>query len=535
MTVPHGFITRPPAQIFGSHAAYGMAGYGVSSATGNLTLTALDLVLADGYLGWARTYNALDDTAGIMGRGWTPALAAHLVPGQPGGGGPVMLFADDGRQLPFTPDGHGGFTKPADLDADLAQNTDGSFTLSFLSGEIWQFDAAGRLASQSVPGIQVTFGYDAQGRLATASSSAGGQLSLGYNGAGRLATVESGDGRAVSYSYTDDGSLSAATTPRGTTRYATASGGLLGRVTGPDGNLVVTSTYDAQGRVQHQDYPAGGADFGYDDATGTTTVTRVPSGARVSYDHDAAGRVVRLVDPAGNAVTFGFDDAGHVVSASGPAGLTVARTLDSAGNVRAELLRRAEQDQAARREPEPDLELLNSVDADNLAWLKDVVAEIGWPGRSVAGKDGAHAAWLLAQHADRDPAFQRTCLDLMTEAAGRGEASYTDVAYLTDRVLLAEGRPQEYGTQMRARAGGWAPRRLADPEHVDERRAAVSLGPLADYIASIERAYGPAKPMRIQCGGCGGRIDVWPPEKVEKLSVTCPACGWATTLGPPAS
>jgi Family of unknown function (DUF6624) len=89
--------------------------------------------------------------------------------------------------------------------------------------------------------------------------------------------------------------------------------------------------------------------------------------------------------------------------------------------------------------------VLASVDADNLAWLKDVIAEVGWPGRSMVGKDGAHAAWLLAQHADRDPAFQRRRLDLVTQAAARGQASPAELAYLTDRGLLAEGKSQEYG------------------------------------------------------------------------------------------
>jgi len=198
--------------------------------------------------------------------------------------------------------------------------------------------------------------------------------------------------------------------------------------------------------------------------------------------------------------------------------------------LRAELLCRAEQDQAARRETEADWKLMTSVDADNLSWLKNIVAEAGWPGRSLVGEDGAHAAWLLAQHADRDPLFQRKCLDLMTEAAGRGEASRAELAYLTDRVLLAEGQPQEYGIQMTGRKEGWVPRRLRDPEHVDRRRAAMGLGSLAEYITDMERAYGPAKLMRMQCGGCGDGIDVWPPDEGEELSVTCLACGWSATL-----
>jgi hypothetical protein len=127
--------------------------------------------------------------------------------------------------------------------------------------------------------------------------------------------------------------------------------------------------------------------------------------------------------------------------------------------------------------------------------------------------------------------FQRKCLDLMTEAAERGEASRAELVYLTDRVLLAEGQPQEYGTQLTGRKEGWVPRQLHDPDHVDERRAAMSLGPLDEYIADMERAYGPAKPMRMQCGGCSGGIDVWPPDEGEETSLTCPACGWTMTQG----
>jgi hypothetical protein len=110
---------------------------------------------------------------------------------------------------------------------------------------------------------------------------------------------------------------------------------------------------------------------------------------------------------------------------------------------RAELVRRAEQHRVAGTEPGPDWGTAASVDADNLIWLKNVVAKSGWPGRSMIGEDGAHPARLLAQHADRDPAFQRRCLGLITEAAKTVDASRTELAYLADRVLLAEGQPQE--------------------------------------------------------------------------------------------
>lgn len=208
-------------------------------------------------------------------------------------------------------------------------------------------------------------------------------------------------------------------------------------------------------------------------------------------------------------------------------------------DLRAELLRRAARDQDARRQAERDWEPVSAVDADNLPWLKQVIAETGWPGRSLVGEDGAHAAWLLAQHADRDHAFQRACLTLMTEAAGRGEASPTEAAYLTDRVLLAEGQPQVYGTQLTGRDGRWQPRRLLDPDTAGQRRAAVGLGPMADYIAGMTSQLGPPRPAEISCADCGAAIEMWLPDPGEEQDITCPDCGWATTVwvgesaGPP--
>lgn len=196
--------------------------------------------------------------------------------------------------------------------------------------------------------------------------------------------------------------------------------------------------------------------------------------------------------------------------------------------LRAELLRRAERDQAARRSG--NWQAAEQADARNLPWLRQVVAENGWPGRSLAGEDGAHAAWLLAQHADRDPAFQRECLDLLAAAAGEGEATPVQVAYLTDRVLLAEGMPQEFGTQATGKDGRWVPSRLRDPDGVDQRRAAMSLGPLADYLAGIGRDLGPPAPPAGSCPQCGEKFEFWLPEPGEEASVSCPGCGETITI-----
>jgi len=162
--------------------------------------------------------------------------------------------------------------------------------------------------------------------------------------------------------------------------------------------------------------------------------------------------------------------------------------------LRGELLRRAAADQVARRAL--DRAAMAAADGENLPWLRQVITDAGWPGRSLVGPDGAHAAWLLAQHADSDPVFQRRCLDLLTAAVRRGEATVVEQAYLTDRVLLHEGKPQEYGTQAIARDGRFEPRKLRDPEHVDQRRATVGLGSLTEYLATMAEQHAP-EPMRL--------------------------------------
>ncbi|HQR43689.1 MAG TPA: hypothetical protein PLX97_13435 [Gemmatales bacterium] len=170
--------------------------------------------------------------------------------------------------------------------------------------------------------------------------------------------------------------------------------------------------------------------------------------------------------------------------------------------LRTELLQRVKEDQAARhamiqqsQQEKVDqaasqkiLEKLLKLDADNTAWLKKHVNQHGFPTISEVGKDGANGAWLLVQHADAQPAFQRQCLDLMTKLP-RHERDGKNLAYLTDRVLLAEGKKQLYGTQFIKDAEGWKPKPIEDEANVDQRRADVGLSTLAEYAKQLSAMY----------------------------------------------
>ncbi len=101
------------------------------------------------------------------------------------------------------------------------------------------------------------------------------------------------------------------------------------------------------------------------------------------------------------------------------------------------------------------------VDIKHTARLKQIIDEYGWPMDSMVGREGGLAAFLLAQHADLDPVFQRRCLERM-KSAPEGEVSKVDVAYLTDRVLVNDGKKQLFGTQFWMVDGKLVPQPIAD-------------------------------------------------------------------------
>ena len=165
--------------------------------------------------------------------------------------------------------------------------------------------------------------------------------------------------------------------------------------------------------------------------------------------------------------------------------------------LRKDLLRRMEKDQAARKAVIRALEKgavkdsasakrLREIDRRNTERMKRIVDRYGWPGKSLVGADGAHAAWILVQHADHDRPFQRRCLNLLTEAVKKGEASGEDLAYLTDRVRVGDDEKQVYGTQLREVDGQYEPFPIEDELNVDARRKSVGLPPLADYLNSAQ-------------------------------------------------
>ncbi|PCD04080.1 hypothetical protein COC42_07180 [Sphingomonas spermidinifaciens] len=126
-------------------------------------------------------------------------------------------------------------------------------------------------------------------------------------------------------------------------------------------------------------------------------------------------------------------------------------------------------------------------DQANTAWLAKIVTAQGWPKRSKVGQDAANAAWLLAQHADNDPAFQLKALRLMTPLVAQKEVDPQQVAMLTDRVELKLSGKQRYGTQWTCKAGKRMPQPLTQDEAATDRlRKAAGMDSIAQNAARMD-------------------------------------------------
>lgn len=157
--------------------------------------------------------------------------------------------------------------------------------------------------------------------------------------------------------------------------------------------------------------------------------------------------------------------------------------------IAAELLAMAKADQEMRTKASKDKSLWDkSVDQKNTAHLEAIVAAIGWPTISKVGAEASESAWLLVQHATTEPAFMKYCLTLM-KAAKEGDIALANIAYLEDRLLIMEGKPQIYGTQFCTINGVTEPFPIEDLEHVDERRAQAGLETYAEYEARIKARH----------------------------------------------
>lgn len=122
----------------------------------------------------------------------------------------------------------------------------------------------------------------------------------------------------------------------------------------------------------------------------------------------------------------------------------------------------------------------------NAKILNDIIDTVGYPTTDKVGKEASEATWLVIQHAIAQPHFMKKCVKLLEIAVSENKASSKNLAYLTDRVAVLEGKPQLYGTQFDWDENGeLSPNDFDDLTKVNQRRISIGLDSLDEQIEVI--------------------------------------------------
>lgn len=144
---------------------------------------------------------------------------------------------------------------------------------------------------------------------------------------------------------------------------------------------------------------------------------------------------------------------------------------------------------SGKLDSEEGIRMMEEIDRENLPRLKAILDEYGWPGIKLVGETGTDQMWLLVQHSDQDVEFQKRALVLLKGAVDKNDAPKKHFAYLTDRVLVNEGKKQLYGTQVEIVDGEVIFQPIQDPDLLDQRREEMELGPIAEYLTMLKEMY----------------------------------------------
>jgi len=127
-------------------------------------------------------------------------------------------------------------------------------------------------------------------------------------------------------------------------------------------------------------------------------------------------------------------------------------------------------------------------DSARTARLRTILDMYGWPDSARAGGEAAEAAFLVLQHSPSHQ-LQKTWLPTIERLARQGKVPPDQAALLVDRVLVADSLPQRYGTQFTMVDGRLVLDSVADEATLEERRRAMGLPTMEEYMRLMEDMY----------------------------------------------
>lgn len=132
---------------------------------------------------------------------------------------------------------------------------------------------------------------------------------------------------------------------------------------------------------------------------------------------------------------------------------------------------------------------LQKTDESLTSRLKQIVSSYGWPTIALVGIQASQAAALILVHSP-DHDFQRRLIPELQKLVEQKKIAGSDIATLIDKTLVAEGKPQRFGTQFSWKNNGpMVMNPVEDPEHLDQRRKIYLLPPMDLYKCEMQAMY----------------------------------------------
>jgi RHS repeat-associated protein len=281
-----------------------------------------------------RTYLLDSGFDGPMGFGWTHTYLLHTAETAPDD--MVKVFNADGSGSFFKPNGDGTYEAPKGDFRTLTKNADGTFQLKGKFGDLFNFNAAGKLTTiEDRHGNVISLNYDVIGLLETITDASGQITTFSYDGNNRIASITDPAGRSVFYGYDNAGNLTSVTNIGGfETIYAYDAEHNLTTVTDPAGRETFY-TINADDRLETVS-GAGGENsltfqYGVPMANQMTVTDALGNQTILTYDNNAS--VTSITDPSGNTSSMTYNTDLNLTSSKDAAGNQTYFTYDNNGNI----------------------------------------------------------------------------------------------------------------------------------------------------------------------------------------------------------
>lgn len=317
----------------------GELGDPVNTLTGGFVSSVTDVSLPGIGLPFVfeRSYNSADATPGSMGVGWSHPFESSLTfPTST----QVKVRGSDGQRVVFSRQADGSYRGEPGTRATLTYVA-GGYEVKHFDQRVDRYNTAGRLIEMRDPnGNRLTMDWSS-GRLGAITDTVGRRIAITYGTTSVVTALTLPDGRSVTYGYVN-GLLQTVTDIRGgTTTYSYDAAKRLTKIVDQNGNMVVTSSYNAKGRVREQlDARNNRWLYSWNSDSQTATVTdprgnsyqdvyrgnvlrrRIDALGNVTgFDYDADLNLTTLTDVRGNSTSMTYDDRGNMLTQTAPAPL----------------------------------------------------------------------------------------------------------------------------------------------------------------------------------------------------------------------